>query len=624
MIETLFILSSLIQDDAAEEITVTALRTPIELSKSTSKVTVITKADIEKAQYQTVADILKSVAGLSVSRAGSVGGQTQIRPRGAEANHLLVMIDGVEMNDPAAGDEVQWELFSALSIERIEIIKSPVSASWGSDALAGVVNIITTSGEQSGISLAAEYGSFDTKALRASLTQSSERISVQGSLSYKKSEGINVSRQGGETDGYEDFTASLKATVQLAEATTLITSLRHSSSENAFDGTDFLTGFPADGDLITESAKTYFSAKVDHQMNDDLFITAKLGYSDTQIDNYSAGSDNGTTGSNRFSVSFDTRYQVSDWQVLTLALDHEKTDFTQTGDASPWGDPNQDQSVKVTGLTADTLLTPTDAFTLALSLRKDWHSDFDDFTSWRAGLSYSLSNQTRFFSSISRGQKAPTFLERFGFFPDQFIGNPTLSPEESITFEAGIEHAFTEAVSASVTAYTSDLKNEINGFAFDTTSFLYTAVNKDEESKRKGFEFTLDWQLSETTSFTGSYTYTDATETDSFGTRSQELRRPKHTATFGLTTSPMDHLDLTISGVYTGKATDLFFPPWPNPSERVSVGDYLLLRVASTYQLNDSIALFGRLENALDAEYEDIYGFSTPGFAAYGGVKITF
>lgn len=611
-------------DTPAEEIKITATRTPILLSESAAQVTVLTAADLERAQFQTVADALKTVVGLSVSQSGSVGGQTQIRPRGAEANHLLVMIDGVKINDPAAGDEVQWELFSTLAIERIEIIKTPLSASWGRGALGGVINIITKSAEKDQINLSVEGGSLDTKRLSGTYTTRGEGWHMLASVAYQKSDGVNAARTGNEKDGFENLTAHLKTGVKLGDHHDLMLSVRHSSSDTDYDSTDFMTGLPVDADLTTENKMTNIAAILDSHMNDHLTLKTRLGFLNTDISNFNTGAANGSTSADKYTAALDAIISLTAGHKITLGTDYEKTDFNQTGTATTFGNPNQSQDFETFGLTAEGVLKLSPNTSVTGSIRQDWHSDFDDFTSWRVGGSMQLTPHIRAFSSVSRGQKAPTFIERFGFFPDQFLGNPDIKPEKSLSYEAGVDIKLSDRLTAQITAYRANLKNEIDGFAFDSDTFMFTAQNEDGKSTRKGIEVMTQWQASDTASLSLSYSYLSAREQDGTGGTQRELRRPRHQATASGDFQLTPKLSLSAQATYTGKADDLFFPPWPNPSERVTLKDYLLVRLNATFKLTEQISLYTRIENGLNEDYEDVFGFNTQGRVAFFGLKGQF
>jgi len=615
--------------EGVEEIKVTATRTPISADSATTAITIITKEELAKLQIFKISDYLKTVPGVALSSSGSVGGAMQLRMRGAEANQTLVLIDGVEMNDPAAGDEFQFEHLTSNEIERIEIIRAPMSAAWGSDALSGVINIITRKADKPfEASAFAEYGSLDTYRAGARLGISRDKWNLTAGYSRMKSDGSNVSRTGSERDGYVNNSFNMRFSVDLSDTLAFSASLRNDNAETAFDGTDWLTGLPADSDNVSKTEKTAISAGLRNTALDGRLVSRlRATWLDTEIENFAFGADNGTTGAEKQSFYFDNSFTIDARNAVTAAIDYEKTDFVQTGAASPWGDPNQMQSVTNTGYLVDYVGGLTDAITVAGSLRHDANSDFDDITSWHVGASVKVADTTRIFMSASKAQKAPTFLERYGFFADQFLGNPNVKPERSRGYEIGIAHAIeTRGADVELTAtyFNTDLKDEIDGFAFDPTTFLFTAVNKTSDSKRSGFELTADGALTDMVRFNASYTYIDATEDDGTGTQVNELRRPKHAASLSLFMEVTDSFNISTNLNYTGKAVDLFFPPWPMPSERVTLKAYTLLRVAADYSVTDEITLYGRVENAFNEVYENVYGFATPQRTAYVGLRANF
>ena len=613
-----------IADDAVETIEVTALRTPTLAENLASPITVVTASELAQRQTFQISDILKGVPGVALASAGSVGGQQQLRLRGAEANHTLILIDGVEVNDPAAGDEFQFEHLVATEIERIEVIRGPMSAQWGTDAVTGVINIITKKGNgDTKFGASVEYGAFDTRRGSVSLSGGDEALYYALGMGLSKSDGTNASRTGDEADGYRNFTFNGKIGGTVSEYVDYVLTARHSDARNEFDGIDFVsTGLPADSDNVTHNENTNLGLTITADLfGGKLTEQVRVTYLETELRNLENGAPDGSTAAEKVSFYWDNRIALAEGHTLTLALDHESTDFSQRGVASFFGDPNQDQELSVTGLTADYLGIFGD-LALSASLRHDDNSDFDNNTSWRTGLAYKLGTG-RVFANVSKGQKAPTFIERFGFFSDQFVGNPDLQPESVTNYEIGFEQRI-GAVTVGATAYTSRLTDEINGFAFDPDTFLFTAENRDGRSKRDGVELTATAVLSKTATLRASYAYVDAEEQDATGTFVRELRRPRHSGNANLGWQATDALHVNVDVIYTGAADDMFFPPFPQPSERVTLQSYILADVAVTYALRDGIDLYARGENLLGEDYEDVFGFETPGTALYAGLKITY
>ena len=614
--------------DNIETIEVTGTRTPLSLVDIASSVTVVSAEDLENRQTFSLPDLLNTLPGIAVARAGSVGGQAQLRLRGGEANQTLVLIDGIQINDPAAGDEVQFELLSATEIERVEIIRGPLSSVWGSDAVSGVINIITKKGEGDlSVRANGEAGAFGTYRFGGSVGGAGKKSNFRLGASYSDSEGTNASRVGDEKDGFRALTVNATAGVKPNDTSSLSFSIRHNDTRNEFDGVDFLTGFPADSDRVTNATKTYAGVSGQVELFDGLVTqSARVTYLDTEIANLSDGIASGSTASERWGFYADTRVRLTDKHSVTLAIDHEDTDFTQTGPASPFGDPNQQQSITNTGYVVDYVGILSDEVTVTGSVRYDDNDRFENDTNWRGGIVYKLAGTgTRFYGNVARGQKAPTFGDQFGFFADLFLGNPDLLPESSVEYEIGVSHAALDGrLNLGASFFTARLENEINGFAFDPVTFLFTAENRDGKSTRDGFEFTADIEVTDKLDVTLNYAYLDAEEPDGSGGLTRELRRPKNNASLFVDYRPGDRVGLTLDANYVGSSVDTFFPPFPEPSQAVTLGDYLLVNIGGTYRINDSISLYGRVENLLDEEYENLFGFATPGIGAYGGFRANF
>lgn len=613
--------------EALDNIIVSASRTPVQQVSVGSSMTVITRDQIEKRQARYVSDLLRAVPGFAVSQSGSTGAQTQVRVRGNEANHVLVLIDGVRANDPASGDEFRWELLSTSNIERIEIVRGPQSSLWGSDAVAGVVQVITRSGSsQPGFSAFTEGGSNST--LNAGLNGSAggSRWTLGYALENLDTDGTNISRSGDEADGSNMLTASLTGQFDATEDLTLDFGARIVDAYSQFDPVDFITtGLPEDGDVATDSDQAFVNVGgVLTTLNGRLTHRLAARLLDTDNRNLSDGVENSSTASEAVTLSYQADVRFSK-NVLSIALENETTEFRQRGQVG-FGDPNQDQEMDVSSFIVDFQGYSIDNLTWLLSARYDNNSDFDNAVTGRLSLAYRLGESTRLLGNIGTGQKAPTFTERFGFFPGQFAGNPDLMPETSASIEFGVEHGFLDdRLTLNVTAFAQNLENEINGFVFDPGTSLFTAQNMDGDSIRKGVEIASAWQFSEHLQFSATYTYTDSYEEDDAGIKSTELRRPRHTGNLASTYIFYDERgSLTLVADYGGSRLDRFFPPFPAPSEIVTLDGNLLVELAAGFDLTQRINLFGRITNLLDEEYEEVYGYRNPGRAAYIGLRIGF
>jgi len=611
--------------DTLETVVVTASRTPVAITDSGSSISVITRQDLERRQTIQVTDILRNVPGIAVSQSGPLGGQTQVRLRGAEANHVLVLIDGIEANDPAFGDEFQFEHLTTDGIERIEIVRGPQSALWGSDAIGGVINVTTRRGEAPLETTGyLEAGSFATQRAGGRVSIVRAGYAIDFGAAYLESDGENISRQGDETDGYRNGTVDFSATLRPSETMELGFVARYTDSEKQFDAIDFFeTGLPIDADRSADATQSYLAATalispaeslLEHQF--------KLTYLDTDQDSLSDGVGLSGFGAQKLGFYYQTTFPLgtSDAHGLTAAVDYEREEFVQRGVANPFGDPNQTQELDTTGYVLEYRAAPSDELDLSAAMRYDDSSAYDATTSYRLTASYSL-RATRLRASVGTGQKSPTFGDRFGFFPDTFIGNPDLKPETSRGWEIGIERALGERASLTATYFNETLEDEINGFVFDPNTFQFTAANVAGRSERHGVELTAAAEISQSLELSAAYTYTDSTQPDDLGNQVDEIRRPQHVAAFNVNYAVNERVNINVNAAYTGSQYDNFFPPFPRSPEQVELTSYTLVTVAASYQMTPRLEFFGRIENLLDEDYEDVYGFNTPGIGAFIGIR---
>ena len=621
-----------------ETIVVTASRTPVPEASVGSSMTVIEHDELEQRQSASIAEILRDVPGFAVSRSGVLGSSTQIRVRGAEGNHVMVMIDGIEANDMAQGDEFGFAHLLASDVERIEIIRGPQSALWGSDALAGVINIITRRGAGPITARGSfEAGSFATINGGASLSGGTDRYHFNVGGSVLDAGGANISRVGDEDDGYENTSISFSGGVNALEWLSLLVTGRHVDAHNEWDEIDFfLTGLPMDSDVESDSIQDFAQARVDVDPFAGRWTQHLIAaFSGTDNENYAGGLDTGSGKGKRWTFTWQSDYRLQTTQILpaehtfTLAVEHEAEDFSQRGPASFFGDPNQDRESQTTAVVGEYRFLSANGLAFSAGGRHDDNSEFRDDTTWRVTGSYLLAaTSTRLRGSYGTGSKNPTFTERFGFFATSFppfVGNPDLVPERSEGWEAGLDQSVAAGrVSIGVTYFNERLRDEIESFVFDPATVSFTAVNKDGTSHREGVEVTGEFALADALQLRAHYTFLDATQPDAAGSQERELRRPRHSGGASLNYAFLDGRgNVNVNFVHTGDQRDLFFPPFPLPQETVTLNAFNLVAVAGSWEVLRNITLFARVENVLDDDYEEVYGFSSPGLAAYAGLRVS-
>ena len=625
--------NNLMAEDAFEldDIVVTAGLQPISITDVASSITVISREEIEQKQVLYLSELLRDVPGFAVSQAGGAGSQTQVRVRGAEANHLLVLIDGVRANDPSANDEFQYQFALTSNIERIEIIRGPQSATWGSDAVAGVINIIRKKTVDSHfLSGNVEAGSFDTFSGGMAGGYSGDALDINAAVSFLDTGGTNISRNGGEKDGAENITGNMSLQYDASDAIRLRLSANLLDASSEYDDIDyFVTGLPVDADRLTETQQSFLSGTLNYEPPQSHWsANLSVNWMDSDNDNFSDGNWTSATAAETLEFRIQGGVSLGDKHNhrVGFALEREEVDFSQRGQASLYGDPNQDQSYQASGYALEYVGKPMAGFTWTASARLDDYSDFDDARTWQLAASYQISAAHRLRGSVGTGSKTPTFTERYGFFEDLFLGNPDLKPESSRGWEIGLESNWSDNRHQLQLAYfDQNLQDEIDGFVFDPDTFLFTARNKDTDSKRRGIETIFDTRLGKALTLAASYTYTDATEKNGAGQSVEEVRRPKHMG--GITANYRfadEKGNLNLNLQYNGSQQDIFFSPQTYTSEFIKLDAYTLLNLAASWKLTQSLELTGRVSNLLDEDYEEVLGFARPGRGVYAGLRGRF
>jgi vitamin B12 transporter len=597
-------------------IVVTAARKPVSAELSGAAVTVIDGANIDALNLPQVSDLLRLSPGVSVSQSGPLGSQTQVRIRGAESNHTLIFIDGIEVNDPAASGDFRFETLLADGVERIEVLRGPQSALWGPEAIGGVVSVTTRQpGDGAALFGQAEAGSFRTFRGGAGASSGSEAGGVVAQASYARSRGIDAVGAGGERDGYDNLTLTAKGVLRPSPASELGFVARYSDAETEFDGVDpatFLRANTLDETRIRGLAlRGYGEVAVlderwSHRIEGQHLNTDNINRRGADFLN--------RDDAERLKGVYQTAFETGPHR-LVAAFEHETQRF-RADDRAFLGATNQRQRRRQNSLVAEYRFTLGETFAATASVRHDENSKFKDATTWRATFAGELGGGFRTHASYGEGVTDPTFTEQFGFFPGSFVGNPDLRPESARGFDIGIGWS-NDGLAADLTYFRADLDDEIIT-TFDSVTFLSGVANATGESRRQGIEASLDARANDWLRLAAAYTYLDAEEGRVAGAaRSRELRRAKHSGSL-TATAEFDGLTLAGSVAYVGKRRDTDFDTFRD----VTLGDYALVTLSGQYRLSDALELTARVENAGDSDYQDVFGYATPGVAAFAGLRV--
>ena len=607
---------------------VTAGLTPLEAIDYGGTLTIIDGDEIDASGSLYLSDLLRSVPGFAINQSGGIGTQTQLRIRGAEANHVLVLRDGVRLNDAGGNDEFLFNYALLDNIERIEIIRGPQSALWGTDALAAVIHIISKQTEEKNLQTELEYGSFNSLKAAVSGGYAQSNWGLHGGITGVDSGGSNISLQGDEKDGFENLTARFGLDNSWSEAISSSVRFSHSDAMNEYDGTDFMvTGLPVDADLWTErgltTAMAQFRIKPENSRWSSRF---DYHYSDTKSENFSLyGRDSRTTAeTHEVKVLNSWRLGSQAKDRLNILMDHRSVDFTQAGTATDFGDPNQSQSYQVTGVAIELQGQINKQFNWQASARHDDFSVFEDVSNFQLAGRYQLSQQQRIRATFGTGSKAPSFIERFGYFPAQFIGNPDLKPEQSRSYELAYEMDYHNHQLAFI-YFNQDLTDEIDGFVFDLDAGAFTARNKLNDSERQGLEFSWLGQWTTHLSSRFNYTYTDATEEDAQGQSHKEVRRPAHITSLTINYDFAQQRGRLYSTIHhQSSQLDNFFSPSTFVTEKVYLDGFTTVSFNASWAFSERTRAYLRAENAFDENYQEVYGYARPGAGFYIGLNHQF
>ena len=595
-----------------ETVQVDGLR-PVELGEVTSSVTVLDADDLTIRGAPFIADELRAVPGVAVSRSGARGGLTQIRLRGAEANHTLVLVDGIEVSDPSTG-ETDFGLWSGLNVSKIEVLRGEQSAIYGSDAIGGVISILT--GGYDGWRSAVEAGSRNT--YRGSLNMGADFDTGYFTLggSAFQTGGVDTAGLGGEKDGSEDYSIITTGGYEFGEFT-LRGLARYGNSEVETDPDLNFDGVLENAGRETDSEQWLFGGALEGDVF-GLSHIFRASYSDVMRENSADDTFTDSTQGQRAKLSYSPSFE---WEVgdtghtLSGQIDYENEDYRRLGQANFLGDPNQSQSFTTYGIAAEYRLALGD-FAFNASMRHDDNDDrFDNATTWRLGTVYNFAFDGRLRASIGTGVKNPTFVELFGFFPGSFVGNLDLMPEESLGWEIGWDQRLGD-FEASAAYFSAELEDEV--FTAFNPDFTSIAQNRAGKSERNGVEIGAVWQVTDTLTINGAATFINSENE----TGQSEIRVPETTGSISLDWQPefKEGVRLGAAFDYVGTQDDLNFGTFP--AARVKLDSYVLFSLTGEYPLMEHISLTVRGENLFYEKTTDVIGFNSPGAAGFAGLKL--
>jgi vitamin B12 transporter len=610
--------------DKRTSIVITPSRLPENIEQVGNSVAVYTKDDIPLRSRQNVTEVLRGVEGLDVVETGGAGGPVSLFMRGGNSEHTLILIDGVEANNPITPSGAFNITHLTLDgIERIEVLRGPQSTIYGSNAIGGVVNIITRKGSEgkgktySG-SIETQGGSYGTFVQKGSISTGNGDNYVNGTASYQYRSGFSAASGGTEDDSYNNRSIALYAGAKVAKSTNISGTLRIIDANTDIDNSGGINGddpnrilndftglyrFEANSKFFDSLiSQNFYLEHADHDLEDtdnpDPFRTDSLI-------SYFRG--------NRSKIGLVEKIALfeSSGVILGYEYDYERGNsfFSSDGEFGPFESTFAPQSLNTNGYFTDFYYKDKN-LSLSLGGRIDDNSQAGTAETYRLSASYIFDNTPfRVHSSLGSGFKAPTIFQLFSSF-----GDPDLKPEESRGFDVGVESVF---LNSKLTSDTVFFRNDFgNLIQSDPVTFLSANIASAtaygiEQSFSHNF---LSWLRGRT-----SITYTDTKDNVS-GERL--LRRAKIKGRNLLSFIISDKVEATVDTLWLGSRDDIeyFTNGLPN---RVGLGSAVIWGVNGKYSIYDNLDLNLRVNNIFDKNYQEVAGYNVEGLSVYGGFNLS-
>lgn len=606
------------------EIVVTPYYSPTLLSRTGSSLSVISGETIARSAPGSLAQVLRAIPGVSVIELGGPGATAEVRIRGAETGHTLVLIDGVRVNDFAtARDDFDFSLIAPADIDRIEILRGPQSAVYGSDAMGGVINIITkrAAKKKFSVSASAEVGSYGSHAESASMgmTQGDFSLRFGGSRFFTEGFSRRGDRDGNEPDLYEKLAGNIRGSFDPKTGLGFDFGLNGSHVMSEYDAAGSNVAAPDANNTVDKKLLSGFFKfnwpNADAGFNQSLNVFASL----SDRTNIERAPPTPSIPLSMFkSRSFGAEYRgLVDLDQFGSFLFGGRLEREMAENVAPAGGFSGYSRTKSTyAAFAEQKVSLGDRFHLAFSGRYDGEFDGDGHFTWRVTGVYEVpDSDTRLKGSVATGVKLPTaYMIANNIYQSATYAGVELNlrPENSIGFDAGIEQGlFDGRVRLSATGFANRFGNLTGTTSLSANPFDIAYANI-ANARTAGVELSAEADvIPGMLTVGGAYTYLYAVD----GNDKPLARRPRNTGAITASLTPTDKIEASLSAVYVGDRYN------SSGGTGVVLPAYWRVDLNASYALSKQTTLYGRVENLFNARYQDPNGFNTPGLSAYVGLR---
>ncbi len=633
-----------------DTVVVTAARTPTPLKQIGSNVSVVTAEDLKMRQFNDVGDMLRYVPGLDVIRNGGIGQPTSVFIRGADSRHTLVLIDGIEANDPAdPGGRFDFANLMVDEIDRIEVLRGGESAVYGSDALGGVINIITKRGSGAPkASLMTQGGSYNTYKVIGASDGSLGALNYNISASQFGTQGFSAAARdldNRERDGYQNTTVKAGLNADVLDNLNLAWTMHYNRGVDKLDncggrGCDDPNNQNTTNQLFTrgQGALSLFGGRWQQALGVSYSLTGRKGLNPWDTVNPFVGSSN-----------FDGQKVKVNWLHDVIPLENHKLTFgaedeedSITSGSSFFQDPVLteqspiDERMNTAGVFLQHRWNVQRGWFSTFGVRYDRNDISGSKVTWRTSQSLAVERiGLRIKGNYGTGFKVPTLYQLYApltvltvqgqepiIFPP--LGNPDLKPELSRNWDIGFEQdVWGKLAQFGASYFHNDFYDLIEIRSFSTG---YENIGRAEAD---GAEVFFQIQPHPMVAFRGQYTYLDTQQLpdasdppgDIYGGKPL-LRRPRNRGSLDAIVNPTDDSEVNLNVLAVGRKDDVDFAVFP--AQRVTTPGYVLVNLNTRYTVNQYLQIFGRLDNLLNKKYQEVFGYGTPGFSAFAGFQVSY
>lgn len=577
-----------------EVVTATRLTTPkIEIASS---IMTITSEEIEKSKKTNVVELLKDLPCIDIAQTGGDGGVSYIYIRGAKPEHTLVMIDGIEMNDPMSfGRSCNLSNLMLENIEQIEIVKGPQSTLYGSDAMGGVINIITKKGQGRSFSLFSEAGSFKTFRERVEVGGGGKKFSYSLGAARIDTEGISSAGEkygNTEKDGYRNTSLTARLTFDPKDKINIDMLLKYLASKMDLDNSGGENG--DDPNYTAENKELYLGLQCSKKIGVS-FARHNRSYNNDPDINHPDGLVRSTYLSQVRKINWQDSLSINKFNTILAGMEYKE----ERGELNS-GFPQKKTQNR--GYFLQDQINVHDRFFAALGARLDNYSEFGSKITCRIAPGYNINyTNTRIKASYATGFKSPSLYQLYS----PKYGDMNLNPEKSIGWDAGLEQYFLDKTIFLDAVYFYN--NFSNMVEYDRAASKYKNV---AEAQTEGVELSSSLKIKDAFVFKASAAKLRAKDK----TNGKNLqRRPSEKNSLGMDYHYSKNGIFNAEVVYTGERDDT-----------VILDSYRLVNMSISHNIDKNLEVYVRANNIFDKDYEEVKGYGTPGASFYGGIKINY